>query len=564
MASIIVIAIAVVVSVVTYGALAETAGVWAAGAIAGAASSAASQLAGDTLGISHGFSFKQVLVGAVGGAIGGGLASEFSAEGSVFASTTGNGVNFAGNAIIGAATYGSTYEADKLMNMPAHFSWAGFVSSAVGSGVGGEIGPSSDQAKNIWSTDTLLERAGSSLAQDVTTREVSLGLGDSHVQSWQQIGEDVFGNTLGSAIGSDINKRIARKKQDELNRSLEKLKNNENKLMDESMVDVQKSIDAGLSKGLNDFWKNYDAVANDKLNAAIDGYVESRINEGVDRQINASWISYEGRASKAAGVVTMPISNSEVVPIGFDLASAGRGVDGNLLSLNPQNRLLLSDGLYGRGYIDDSSRFIRGRYVPGGDFSGWNKLENSIQATGTLVDFGNILAEYKNIDTSLFVGMGLGRSARGGDFFSSLWFTSGKTGGLVAPDPTWEFGFGSAAKEASASGKSWGFLTDLEGVGRTLGYAGLAAETIDTVRKPTVSNAGHLGFSAALMYGAEVVGGAAIAPVALLDIFMENHRASNGQTGWIANYLDMRDAQQKLYDYNPTLYNHMHNLPTKL
>lgn len=198
LAEIIVIAVAVIVSVASYGALAGESATFAesvlAGAAAGAAGSAAGQLAGDALGTQNGFDWGQVAVGAVGGAIGGAVASKLV------------GANaFARGATEGAASYVGTYETDKLVGEPAHFSWAGLVANAVGSGAAAEIGPTAAERKAGITSGTLAEKIEANAVQDVVTRETSVALGDNHVQSWQQIGEDVFGNALGNAAIAGIN-----------------------------------------------------------------------------------------------------------------------------------------------------------------------------------------------------------------------------------------------------------------------------------------------------------------------------------------------------------------------
>lgn len=52
--------------------------------------------------------------------------------------------------------------------------------------------------------ETWGKTVGADAVQDVVQREVSVGLGDDHVQSWQQVGEDVFGNALGNAAIAGI------------------------------------------------------------------------------------------------------------------------------------------------------------------------------------------------------------------------------------------------------------------------------------------------------------------------------------------------------------------------
>ena len=48
---------------------------------------------------------------------------------------------------------------------------------------------------------TYARTVGARALQDVVQREASVALGDHHVQSWQQIAEDVFGNALGNGAG---------------------------------------------------------------------------------------------------------------------------------------------------------------------------------------------------------------------------------------------------------------------------------------------------------------------------------------------------------------------------
>jgi large repetitive protein len=222
LAAIVIIAVAVIVSFVTYGALSGEMAGWAAGALAGAAGSAASQVAGNAMGTQHGFDWGQVALGAVGGGIGGAVASELSSSstfGTTFTEGAGaNGLNAYGNAVAGAATYAGNYEASKLLGEPTHFSWAGLVASSVGSAVGGELGSTRADVSAGRLGSNYWGNIGANAAQDVVTREVSEGLGDHHVQSWEQVGEDVFGNALGNAAIAGINGYEARSSQQRMDR----------------------------------------------------------------------------------------------------------------------------------------------------------------------------------------------------------------------------------------------------------------------------------------------------------------------------------------------------------
>ncbi|MHB1059947.1 MAG: LysM peptidoglycan-binding domain-containing protein, partial [Rhodanobacter sp.] len=217
LAQIIVIAVVVVVSYFTAGALSGPAMSLGesilVGAAAGAAGSAAGQLAGDALGVHQGFSFGELALGAAGGAIAGGVGYGLSQTSTFTTSAQAAGtseaaagsgatsLNAAGYAVEGAASYVGNYEAGKALNQPAHFSWAGLVAASVGTVVGGELGSSKADAQAGKYGDNYVENLGARAAEDIVTREVSVGLGDNHVQSWAQIGEDVAGNAIGQPIG---------------------------------------------------------------------------------------------------------------------------------------------------------------------------------------------------------------------------------------------------------------------------------------------------------------------------------------------------------------------------
>jgi len=112
-----------------------------------------------------------------------------------------------------------TYEAEKLVGEPAHFSWAGLVANAAGSVAAAEFGPTQSERKAGITSGTLAEKIEANAVQDVVTRETSVALGDNHVQSWQQIAEDVFGNALGNAAiaGIEHENQLAAEKQDNNN-----------------------------------------------------------------------------------------------------------------------------------------------------------------------------------------------------------------------------------------------------------------------------------------------------------------------------------------------------------
>lgn len=210
LAMIVIIAVTVVATIVTYGATsellgAELGGMIAAGAAAGAAGSIAGQLTGMALGVQKGFDWGQVAEGAIGGAIGGGITSELGSAGSVFASNTAaNGLNWGGDLLQGAASYVGNDIAAKATGESAHFSWAGLVASSLGSEASGALGITPTDHQIGITSDGYWAMLGARAVSDVVTREASVALGDKHVQSWAQIGEDVAGNAIGIPIGTAL------------------------------------------------------------------------------------------------------------------------------------------------------------------------------------------------------------------------------------------------------------------------------------------------------------------------------------------------------------------------
>jgi hypothetical protein len=175
------------------------------GAAAGASASAAGQLTGDALGVSHGFDWNQVLVGAASGAIAGGVAGKLSGVDGFSSTTAGNSLNGWGDAAVGASAYVGDYEAAKVTGQATHFSWAGLVAASASAAAAGAFGATkSDVTRGQLGADPWGNIEARAVG-DVVSREVSVGLGDNHVQSWQQIGEDVFGNALGNAAVAGIN-----------------------------------------------------------------------------------------------------------------------------------------------------------------------------------------------------------------------------------------------------------------------------------------------------------------------------------------------------------------------
>jgi hypothetical protein len=174
-----------------------------AGAAAGAAGSIAGQLTAQAEGLQSGFDWGQVAEGAIGGAIGGGVSAELGSVSSL-SSSTGDGLNIWGNAIAGASSYVGNDLAAKITGEQAHFSWAGLVASTVSSIAAGSIGPTRSQNDAGIADGEYFSALGARAVGDVVNREVSVALGDNHVPSWTQVGEDIAGFAIGQPIGEAI------------------------------------------------------------------------------------------------------------------------------------------------------------------------------------------------------------------------------------------------------------------------------------------------------------------------------------------------------------------------
>ncbi|AMO24179.1 hypothetical protein UC35_16715 [Ramlibacter tataouinensis] len=227
----IVIIVAIVVSVLSYGALAPHMGGLgqfasiAAGALSGAAGSIAGQLAGMALGVQESFSWKGVAVGAIGGAIGGGLAGS-----SLAGSSPGNII---ARALITAAL---TQGIGVATGLQKRFDWRSVAAAAVGAGIGVVVGEafgnlgvkgtensprfddegnrmpgSAEQDGQRYYSSGTAGNMSYSAANLMKTALVTAGGGlassvvrGGHIEA-AQIAVDAFGNALGQGIVDAVN-----------------------------------------------------------------------------------------------------------------------------------------------------------------------------------------------------------------------------------------------------------------------------------------------------------------------------------------------------------------------
>ncbi|WP_454056445.1 LysM peptidoglycan-binding domain-containing protein [Cupriavidus sp. Marseille-Q8015] len=189
--AVVMVIVAVVVSVLTYGAAAPYMGTLVAGAVAGAAGSIASQVVGNVIGAQKGFDFKAVALAAVGGAVAGGLSN-------LAVDTLGQ----VGSAVLrGASASTLTQGIGVVTGLQQKFDWRGVAASAAAAGVSAEV--SSRLSKSEGFADAFGSNSGraaqiiSGAASGITSQVVRGGRIHAAL-----IAADVFGNALGSALAS--------------------------------------------------------------------------------------------------------------------------------------------------------------------------------------------------------------------------------------------------------------------------------------------------------------------------------------------------------------------------
>ncbi|MDW2981789.1 putative Ig domain-containing protein [Rhodanobacter sp. KK11] len=371
LAQIVVVAVMVVV--------AYYAGPWAShllgsevlgGAVAGAAASTAGQLTGDALGVHQGFSLGEVAVGAAGGAIGGGLSSEFSSSTSSLSdAAAANGISWGGNAIVGAASYTGSYVVSKVVGQSTHFSWAGLVANAAGSAAAGEIGPTQAQggAGALGGGSSYWGRVGANVVQDVVKRETSVILGDSHVQSWEQVGEDVFGNALGNAAVAGINAYEVRSNQ----RRMEQIATTENTLLTGERSRLDADMNDRAQASVNGDMEALGMQAGDMLGASVESGMDARLMAYAEGNLGSgAWarVAVPSTSSSSSFIGTWPggpslgseLSYTGGTQAAFDLAHSGqlgstRALDKTMLNKvydyfeNDANAVTPEDAAYAPG-----------------------------------------------------------------------------------------------------------------------------------------------------------------------------------------------------------------------
>jgi large repetitive protein len=203
----ILVAVAVAVSVVSYGALTDGAiaslNAAEAGALAGAAGSVASQAVGVATGIQDKFSFKSVALSALAGGVGS-AAGSLNVLNPVLNGATGL-TAFAENVARGALTSVVTQGVAVATGLQKKFDWTGVAAAGVGSGIGGWV----DAHVNLnlgsgpagMAANHLVSGAADAIAS-AATRSLIDGsdFGDNIVAALP----DVIGSTIGNLAAGGI------------------------------------------------------------------------------------------------------------------------------------------------------------------------------------------------------------------------------------------------------------------------------------------------------------------------------------------------------------------------
>ena len=157
--------------------------------VAAAAGSIASQLVGMALGVVDEFSWKAVALSAISAGVSQGLPT-----GDLLGTTAGT----IGNTIVRAAVANAMTQGIAVaVGLQDHFDWKGVAASAIGAGVGGQVGKGLGSSNSIG--EQIFKAGLSGLAAGTAT-----ALARGGRISVQQIASDAFGNALGSSLGQQI------------------------------------------------------------------------------------------------------------------------------------------------------------------------------------------------------------------------------------------------------------------------------------------------------------------------------------------------------------------------
>jgi len=232
LAAIVIIAVIVVATIVTAGAAAVAlgaSGIGAAGSfsaglavlsgsaglsgaviggafVGGVVGNLAGQVAGDAFGTHEGISLGEAFVSGLTTAATAGIGGTFAQSAGEFspfassATTTSVTLTPVGAAVEGAGSYASSVIADHIVGQRSQFSWAGLVASTLASGITAGLGRTPVGQQIAATTGSFAGDIESAILRGSLNRELSKGLGDDRVSSYEKIGEDAFGNAIANKL----------------------------------------------------------------------------------------------------------------------------------------------------------------------------------------------------------------------------------------------------------------------------------------------------------------------------------------------------------------------------
>ncbi|OHU88185.1 MULTISPECIES: DUF4225 domain-containing protein [Pseudoalteromonas] len=213
LASIVMIAVAVVVTGGIGLAYSGPLNPYAVGAIAGAMGSVASQAVGVVTGTIDDFNWGQVAVTAITAGVGRGMGAQLAELGAAaeegamianFATKAGKLTNY-GRAAVSVATSLAGAATSKLVNGHSGFSWADVAARAVSAGMGARL-PGETQGSE-FGLQQFIKDVGYGTLREGVSYGTNRVFGGNRSWNNREVAIDVFGNALGNSIVQEINKQ---------------------------------------------------------------------------------------------------------------------------------------------------------------------------------------------------------------------------------------------------------------------------------------------------------------------------------------------------------------------
>ena len=171
--------------------------------VGGALGSAAGQVAANVTGQTDHFSFGQVLAGGLTSVAASGISNEL---GSVTRGLMASG-QWGNAALSGVANGLASTAADRVVGVPAAFSWASVAASALAAGLGAKLDPTLDSTLNLPASSVMGD-ALNGFVSGVIDAQTQRALGQKPLLGFGQIAADAFGNALGDYVDGQDRSRV--------------------------------------------------------------------------------------------------------------------------------------------------------------------------------------------------------------------------------------------------------------------------------------------------------------------------------------------------------------------